>query len=357
MNIKRMSLFSKIYLAVVSFFLIALVLVGGVLWFYLSAFEASRPNTTAEKVFTQYFKSGNIGSLVKQFSAEHLKFEYEESINREFKEQYDLTKLNYFAVESKEKNKEQYTVSYNNMKLADFVLIKNKNIGFGMKDYILEDVNFSLKKSDAVTVLVNKGYKLKLNGINVDKSYITETDIQDASYKHMPKDVEGILYDKYVVSEILFEPEISVIGFDGVEQKAVYDEGLKCNIVPKTYNEVLQHEHSEYVINAMKEYARFLSNKGSFSYVAPFLDSKSRLYTNIRDVSVSWLWKHKEHKISEEKAENFYKYTDDVFSCSVYLKNTLINYSNEEHIEYIDVTLYLRYVNGQYLIYDMVNND
>ncbi len=357
MDIKRMSLFSKIYLAVVSFFLIALVVAGGVLWFYLSAFEASRPNTTAEKVFTQYFKSGNIGGLVKQFSSENLKFDNEESINREFKQRYDLTQLNYFAVESKVKGQEKYTVSYNNMKLADFILIKNKNIGFGMKNYILEDVNFSLKHNDAVTVLATKGHSLKFNGVNVDKTYIVETDIQDVSYKHMPEDVEGILYDKYVVSKLLFEPEITVVGFDGVEQKAVYDEGLKCYIVPKTYNEVLQNEHSDYVIKAMKEYARFLSNKGSFSYVAPFLDSKSRLYTNIRDVSVTWLWKHKEHRISEEKAENFCKYTDEVFSCRVYLKNTLINYSNKEHIEVIDVTLYLRYVDGKYLIYDMVNND
>ncbi len=357
MNIKRMSLFSKIYLAVVSFFLIALVVIGGVLWFYLSAFEASRPNTTAEKVFTENFKTGNIGGLVKQFSSEQLMFEDEDSINREFKEQYDLTLLNYFAVESKVKGQEKYTVSYNNMKLADFVLIQNKNIGFGMKDYILEDVNFSLKQSDAVTVLVNKGYKLKLNGIIVDSSYITETDVQDASYKHMPKGVDGILFDKYVVSQFLFEPEISLVGLDGVEQKAVFDEELKCYLVPKTYDEVLQHEHSDYVINAMKEYARFLSNKGDFSYIAPFLDSKSRLYTNIRDVSVTWLWKHKEHKISEEKAENFYKYTNEVFSCKVYLKNTLVNYSNKEHIEIIDVTLYLRYVDGKYLIYDMVNNN
>ena len=352
-----MSLFSKIYLAVISFFLVALVLVGGVLWFYLSAFEASRPNTTAEKVFNENFKTGNIGGLVKQFSSEQLKFENEESLNREFKEKYDLTKLNYFAVESKDEGKEQYTVSYNNMKLADFVLIKNKNIGFGMKDYIVEDVNFSLKKSDAVTVLVNKGNKLKLNGIVVDTSYIAETDVEDASFKHMPDGVDGILLDKYVVSEFLFEPEISVVGFDGVEQKAVYNEQLKCYEVPKVYDEALQNEHSDYVIKAMKEYARFLSNKGSFSYVAPFLDSKSRLYTNIRDVSVTWLWKHKEHRISEEKAEKFCKYTNEVFSCRVYLKNTLINYSNKEHIEIIDVTLYVRYVDGKYLIYDMVNND
>ncbi len=357
MDIKRMSLFSKIYLAVVSLFLVLLVVAGGILWFYLSAFEASRPNTTAEKVFSEYFKTGNIGTLVKQFSSEQLKFENEESLNREFKEKYDLTKLNYFAVESKAEGKEQYTVSYNNMKLADFILVKNKNIGFGMKDYILDDVNFSLKQSDAVTVLVNKGYKLKLNGIIVDNSYIVETDIQDVSYKHMPNGVEGILLDKYVVSEFLFEPEITVVGFDGVEQTTQFNGELKCYEVPKVYDEVLQSEHSDYVIKAMKEYARFLSNKGAFSYVAPFLDSKSRLYTNIRDVSVTWLWKHKEHRISEEKAENFCKYTNEVFSCRVYLKNTLINYSNKEHIEIIDVTLYLRYVDGKYLIYDMVNND
>ncbi len=353
---KKMSLFTKIYISVVAFFLVLLIAAGTVLWFFLDTFEITRPNYTAQKIFTDCFKSGNIGQLVKEYSPEQLKFEDEQSLNREFKEQYDLSKLNYFSFESGQNGEEVYVVSYDGAKLADFTLAPNEHKGFGMRDYALVGAKLYLTQSEAVSVLVRKGCTLKLNGITVDSSYIAEPDIKDASYDHMPTGIEGILYDKYTVSEFLFEPEITVADADGVEQAAELNKTVGCYEVPKTYSTELQQNYSQYVISAITEYAKYLSNVSDFTHIEPYLDPESALYKNVKNVSVTWLWKHKSYKISDEKAYDFYSYGDGVFSCRAYLKDTLISYSNKEHVEFVDVTVYLRKVNGDYLIYDMVNN-
>ena len=356
MKIKDMSLFSKIFLLVVSIFVVLLIAAAIVLWSFLDAFESTRPDNVAQSFFNKSFKIGNIGYLVEQYAPGSLKFETKDSINTEFKKNYDLSKLNFFATASNPDGSEEYTVTNNNSELAKFTLSVDKSEGFGLKGYKVADVDFTFENNRSAEILVKKGFKLKINDIEVDSSYITETDIKDASYSHMPKGVEGILYDKYTVSSLFFEPLAVVISPEGNEELTEYDEDTKCYTVAKVYSAELQNEHSSYAIKAITEYAKYLSNNSEFTNIAPFLDSSAKLYKDIETVSTSWLWKHKSYRISDEKACDFIKYTNEVFSCRVSLKDTLISYENKEHIEIVDVTVYFRHVGGKYLIYDMVNN-
>ena len=356
MKHKKMSLFSKIYLSVIAFFLILLVVAAFVLWSFLKTYEATRPDNIAKNFFDESFKAGNIGHLVEQYAPEMLKFENKDSIDREFKENYDLSQLNFFATASFPDGGEQYTVAYNNSEFAGFTLYPDKEEGFGLKTYKLTDVEFTFESNSEVSVLVEKGSRLKINGIDVDASYISETDIEDISYSHMPKNVEGIVYDKYTVSGLIFEPEVTVVSAGGVEDKAEFDNEKDCFAVPTVYSAELQKDHSDYAISAITEYAKYLSNNSEFSHIAPYLDSSSAIYKDVQGVSTTWLLKHKDYRISDEKACDFIKYTNEVFSCKVSLKDTLIDYSNKEYVEVVDVTVYFRYVGGKFLIFDMVNN-
>lgn len=356
MKHKKMSLFSKIYLSVAAFFIILLIVAAFVFWFFLEAFEATRPDNIAKSFFNESFKAGTIGYLVEQYAPEMLKFENKDSIDREFRENYDLTKLNFFSTTSLQDGSEKYTVTYNNSEFAGFMLSPDKEEGFGFKNYKITDVNFTFERNTEVSVLVKKGSKLRVNGIDVDASYIAETDIQDVSYSHMPKGVEGIMYDKYTIPGLIFEPEVKVISSDGEVSAAEFDKEKECFAVPTVYSVELQKDHSDYAICAITEYAKYLSNNSEFSKIAPYLDPSAGLYKDIQGVSTTWLWKHKDYRISDEKACDFIRYTDEVFSCRVSLKDTLISYSNKEHVEVVDVTVYFRYVGGNYLIYDMVNN-
>ncbi len=354
---KRMSRYMKIYLCVVAFFVIVLIVACIILWKLLAAYEQTRPRYVAEQVYNEYFTSEKVGQLVNTYSPEMLKFETVESFNEKFCDRIKTEKLEFFSVSSDGQGNEQYAVACENKRVAYFTVSQNdKEAGFGFKHYELSDAEVFLSAQPDLVVKLPKNSVLSINGQTVDNSYITETDIKDASYDYMPKNVEGIMYDKYTVKDLLFEPVISAFDGNGAKLELVYDDTEECYIVPTVYDPQLEKQHSQYVIQAVSEYTKFLSNDAVFGAVSGYLDKNYDIYKRVRSIQVTWVRDHSGYDIYNEKATEFIRYTDDVFSCRVTLTESLSRVGYKDHIENIDVTLYLHKVGDKYLIYEIVNN-
>lgn len=354
---KAMSRYAKIYISVVAVFAVLLIIACVVLWSLLDAYEKTRPKHVAEEVFNDYFVSGDIGSMMENYLPEKLKFETKESINRGFAENYDPSKLAFFSVATSTDKSEQYAVSYDDRRIAYYTLSPtDKKAGFGFEYYKLSDAEFFFADSADINVMVQKGQKLMINGVEVPDEYITEADIKSASYQYMPNGVTGIMYDKYTVSGLLFDPVVAIVSADGVELPVVFNEAEQCSYAQTVYNEKLAAEQSGYVIKAVTEYTKYMSNDASFGAVATYLDRDSAIYDRVRSVTVTWVRDHSGYRIFDEKATEFYEYSDGVFSCRVTMTETLSRPGYSDYVEHVDVTLYLRRVNEKYLIYEIVNN-
>ena len=357
MKRKGLSLYSKIYLSVVSFFVVLLIVAAAVLWSLLDAYEETRPKHTAAKVFNSYFVSADLGALLQTYSPDRLMFENRESINSGFSKEYDTSKLDYFSVSSGDDGSEQYVVSCDNHRIAYFTIAPiGKSAGFGFKQCVLSDVEFFLTDHADVKAMVPNGDTLYINGIKVPDSFITKADIKSDSCQYMPEGIDGIIYDEYTVSGLLFEPTVTVTSQSGSELAVTYDDTEKCYKVPLVYDDELAAKQTDYVLKAAREYTKYLSNDASFSAIAAYLDRSAEIYNRVRSVEVSWVRDHNGYKISDEKASEFYRYADGVFSTRVTLKETLSRPGYADHSEYIDVTLYWHLVDGKYLIYEIVNN-
>ena len=92
-----------------------------------------------------------------------------------------------------------------------------------------------------------------------------------------------------------------------------------------------------------------------FSSIGAYLDRNAAIYQSVKSVDVAWVRPHT-YKITEQKAEEFYKYADGVYSCHVSLKLTMMQSGQPDFDEFIDLTLYLHKVNGKYLIYELKLN-
>lgn len=357
MKRKELSLYSKIYISVVTFFVVLLIVAAAVLWSLLDAYEKTRPKHAAAKVFNDYFVSADLGALLATYLPERLEFESRESINSGFSKGYDTSKLNYFSVSSGDDGSEKYVVSLDNLRIAYFTLSPTgKSAGFGFKHCVLSDVEFFLADHSDITVKVPKGNTLRINGIDVAERYISNADIKSASCQYMPEGVSGIMYDEYTVSGLLFEPVITVVAENGTELPVSYNEAEHSYTVPIVYNDELAAEQTDYIIKAAREYTKYLSNDAGFGAISVYLDRSSDIYNRVRSIEVNWVRDHNGYKISDETATEFYKYAEGVFSCRVTLKETLSRPGYSDHVEYIDVTFYLRRVDGKYLIYEIVNN-
>lgn len=354
---KKLSSFFKIYIGVVAGLVALLVVAAVVLWTVLDAYETTRPKHVAEEVFNKYFLNSDIAGLMSAADPDSEGFESAETINSAAKELIDTEKLKYFAVTSDDKNSAKYAVTEDNNRIAYFTVRKTDKKGkYGFEFYELSDAEIFFAPYGSVTVRVPDNYTLFVNDVPVGDKYVTASGIEGDSCKYMPEGVEGVKYKEYKLSGLFSEPTLKVMSQDQQEVAVTLDKTNNIYTAALAYDSELETEMKDYIIKAASVYTAYMSNDAKFTAVSKYLDRSAEIYDRVRKSEVYWVRDHNGYKISNEKASEFYKYADGVFSCRVTLKETLTRPGYPNHTENIDIVLYCRKVDGKTLIYDIVTN-
>ena len=239
---------------------------------------------------------------------------------------------------------------------ASFALQKSGEItehGFAL--YELSDATLNTTMLFSRSIELPLGYSLKVNGIEADIKYCLQDRIETDSKAFMPEGVDGILYTTYSFDLLCAEPNFEVTAPNGsvCEVTRGEDGVYRANIV---YDDALKAEFSEHVIAATEAYACYLQKDASFWKVGNYLDPTSKLYENIR-TSPNWMViSHNSYAFEDAETSEFFAYSDDVFSCRVTLTHVLKYKGLNDYRDYIDITWYLRKVDGKYLIYNSFNH-
>jgi len=243
-------------------------------------------------------------------------------------------------------------------KLASFKLFEKDTDG-PFKDYEAGEFNIYIDNKTAFTVEAPKGYSVSVNGKVLSDKYIEENDIPTDSCNHMPEGVSGIYYTKYLVTMLDKDPVIEIVSEDGVGVPFEMTEKNTYKASP-AYDTELSGEYSEWVLEAAELYARYTQydekvNVVGFNKVAPYFDPSSELYESIRTMDNMFVQYYDSFEFTDKTAGEFVMYNKDTFSCRV--KLTQLMYSgNDVYDDAIDMTLYVRNVDGEFLIYDMQVN-
>jgi len=214
--------------------------------------------------------------------------------------------------------------------------------------------------NSSVVVEVPRGYTVLINGNTLGKDNIIEDEIPTDSCNFMPEGVKGLTYTKYEARHLKSDYKLEVLDTDGNACEAVVTEGY-CK-VEKPYDTALEAEYSAWILEGAELYARYAQfdekiNVVYFNQVAPYFDPGSDLYESIRTMDNGFVIYYDAFEFTDKSATEFMKYDDNTFSCRVKLTQTM--YKNvaggerEEYVDYIDQTLYLRRVDGKFLIYNM----
>lgn len=202
--------------ALAGFALILLVL--GILWQWLCSYELSRP----EAAMAEFFAGADQEYWIDQFrdtlDTDLTRFESEDDYfqtlyNRFFKG----CNFTYTPSTAYTKDSPTYTVRSNGVAIATVTLSPDEKgkVGFGMKKWTVDQVtavNFMDKEKENVTIIAPSGSKVTLNGIVLDQSYITDSDMQYDNLSDFEKR-EG--YDaphrvKYTVPGLYMQPTVAV---------------------------------------------------------------------------------------------------------------------------------------------------
>ena len=122
------------------------------------------------------------------------------------------------------------------------------------------------------------------------------------------------------------------------------------------YDDLLMETYKNYCLNAATAYAKYMTNDGSFEELSYYLDKSKPIYKKIKGVDLNWVPAHTGNEITNASASEFYRYSEDIFSCRVNLTVVLSRPDYSDHKENIDVIFYLLKSGERYLIYDIVTN-
>lgn len=355
---KKFPLFYKIYFSVIAIFLVLLAVAVSVVRGYLADYEASLPEHEASRVFERYFESRDYSSLLSQSTYKLSKYETYQNLLEHLKATTDGEQLSYSRVSSGSTDAYKYVVKTGDKRLCTFTLAPSEEKSKkGFTLYSLDSLDLSgIENKKSVKVLVPEDTVLYINGVPVGDDCITGRDIPTKSCEHMPEGVRGVYLSEYVIEGLIAEPSIIVKASDGKQTDLRYDDTDKVWRAEYLPDASLVDELGAYVTEAAEKYAVYTQGDCGFGSIKGYYDPTSPLYTNIRTLENMFVIDHSSWSFEDEKISEFYRYDEGTVSCRVSFVHILHKPGTDDYRDYIDMTLYLRNVNGKYLIYDRYNN-
>ena len=322
----------------------------------LKEYEDSQPKYVAEDFLKSNF-SGSVGkACAKLFAAQVSEYETEESIAAYFDEITAGKEFSLQSVSTGIGTDLQYVVKCDNKKFATFSVVKSgETTAHGFDLYRLSAPLLNEKLLSTFSIQIPVGYSLTVNGLTADEKYCLGDRIETESQAFMPDGVDGVLYTTYAFSKLCSVPYFEVTAPNGAVCEITQSED-GVYLADIVYDQTLADAYADYVIEATKAYACYLQKDAAFSKVSKYMDPSSQLYANIKS-SPNWMViDHKSYAFEDIQTSEFYAYSDDVFSCRVTLTHVLKYPGLEDYRDALDITWYLRNVNGQYLIYNSFTN-
>lgn len=358
---KRIPLFWKIFFAAVAGVLI--LIHGALFWVngFLKDFEAAQPKHVAEQIFGTYFADFSADVYLDICDEGTAKYETRDNLITYLDTLTKEAEITYHSVSTGMDDTLQYVVRAGDTKFASFTLVEDTE-GKKSRFTRYKPGSFALY-TDAKTkvdIEIPTRYTLYLNGVEVEREYITKEGIETPSCAHMPQGVNGTTLERYKVTGFIQPPTVEVRSPDG--QNAPVEEvkkGLyRASVVS---DQLMAEQYSEWFIEAATKYAIYMQYDSKvaamrFSSVAPYFDPDSKLYEDIRTVENGFVIEYERYEIKDEKAFDFIRYDDNIFSCRVTLTHVLYRRGMDDYVDHLDITFYARQNGDQLLIYDMDSN-
>lgn len=357
-KIKKIPLFWKIYIIIVTLVLVGFVVVWTMLWSSLKEYEQSRPEYAISNVISQ-IESQDTDEFIKYVETNETAFEGEAVLEQAVK---DYTKDTFaegewtFTKKSGEYTNERpaYQLKKDGKK-TDLVVYFTRQQDNKKKKWVLDGISGLKCMGESYTIVVPENSKVMIDGNILGSEYAVETKDAEvlsnvAKYIKMPQTTT------YIVDSVYCEHSINAKG-------PVYDNELE--LISSSDNQYvygfeadkkLISEQESRIIDITKIYSRYVVNYEGFSKLSSYILPGSYAYSYLSKISSTnrWLEVSKEPEFSDMKVFNYQSYTKDCFSCEISF-NEKVTYDNGNvqeyptHIEYIFVKR-----SGRWYIADMV---
>ena len=352
------------WLAFVAVLAAALVLLS----VFLSNYEKSRPSETIHRIVSAVEK-GNLDDL-------HLQTEDGFSLT-DGQILADPAEISAYILQKEEGNEEEeggitfrvlngesdentkvYLIKAGDKKILKTVIERSdKKYAFGFTGW-QEKETILLSDAFPVTTLrvqIPQSDQLIVNGKTIGRERVTSEGDRINLISRLI--AEGFIgeqptMDTYEIPGIFFHKDVQATDSSG----RTYD----CILTADTYTggfdapQDFINEQYDLVIDMFEPYAFYFSGEAGRGALARIMLDDSPAYNSAISADVSWMQEHSDVEITEQKAENFKKYSDDVFSCDISFLQTI--YQGDDPVKTWDTNMTWVFVRDgeKYYIADFV---
>lgn len=351
---KKLPVFYAVLIALTVTGILITAVVLNVLWDFLSAYENALPKYEAQRVFDRYYSGEDFAELYQLYSGEMSKYEGRDQFEKCMRAVLSTGKPESYEVTTGAEDQMCFSLRCGKSKLATLYLRKSdETLGWGQYLWKLDRLVPEKLPTSSVKVKTLTGSTLLINGVEVGREGITETDIPTESCDHMPDGVDGITYTVYTVDGLIASPSITCLNSKGELVEPRYDNRTEFFTEEITYDEALRTQYSQLAVEALQTYQRYRANDTSRASLKKYFDTSSDFYNAIMHTTTAWFAAHTGHDYSDETVGEFYAYSDEVFSCR-YVGTQIITMSrtNTKYFD-IDCVIYFRLVGDEYKVYYM----
>lgn len=307
----------KVFLLAYSGILIGIVLIALILLYgLLKDYEKSMPNNTMDKV-VEKFTADNIEKLLNDNEINVNEFESNATVAEYFKNVLSNNEVSYKRKTGEfTNNNPVYLVISGDTIIAKVILAEDGKNAHKFTEWKLGSVSFDgyIDAKNGITITAPSAAEVKINGIKVSESYITQKDITFEPVKNVSAFVTTPTNTSYKVTGLIAAPQITAT-LNGVELPVKVENKI-CTISYPTDAALLEAQKAN--ITAINEaYGKYIINRGSLSNLTKNLVGNAKTY--VSDIPAVWAFLYGmtyTYEFKNQNITNMVKYSDNCFSCT-----------------------------------------
>lgn len=291
---------------------------------WLVQFESAQPTAKSAEVFEQYFTAPNWEQLYDLAGMTIGK----DSFCQAMEEKVGSQTLSYAETSAGLSKDKKYVVLLGDETIGTFTLAnQNPNQGdTDLPDWQLSSLEFKLERKAPFRIRLRQGHTALVNGeaFGEEHTIIKET---SKAGDYLPVYVSAPAYITLEVSDLLTQPEVTILDASGNEVTVSYD-GESRTFTEAEQAPELPQELEEMALNAVKTYASYMSTKtGYTTELAKYFDRDSEIYGALIKTERNWTQEGSSFNFTDESVTDYQVYSDEIFSVRV---NVTLNITRKE---------------------------
>lgn len=324
----------------------------------LVAYESAQSSYVADDMASM-FVEGRYDEIYNYEDASKLVMESKDDYINYLKKLTDGTYISYKEVGTREPDVRKFSVMSNGKSFASFTIRKNgESVDCGLLG-VVDLYEFGTVTTDIIQpityqVTIPDDAKLIVNDEPLGQENIVKSGIQTFASGHLPSGYPSYTLCTYRFTIALGIPEIEAFDVNGKSLSLTETSQDVYEHVFTYSDEELKPIHEAYIVDVAEKICLFMTENCSKYTVLKLMMDNSKAAKAINETDATWLTEADKYTFRNVRTENYVQYSDELFSCELYLDFDTVSRRVENSYPY-HIRFFVMKVGNEWKVYDFIN--